>query len=75
MAAPIIIPIIIGSPKIPNRFWIDSGSACNLFKPGILLIAGYDIGGILKMGINMGAVMFLMPRMVKILMEGLIPDK
>ena len=25
------------------------------------------------MGINMGAVMFLMPRMVKILMEGLIP--
>ncbi|WP_338433344.1 PTS transporter subunit IIC [Clostridium tyrobutyricum] len=36
-------------------------------------LAGYDIGGIFKMGITMGAVMMLMPRMVKILMEGLIP--
>ncbi|MBI0581174.1 PTS galactitol transporter subunit IIC [Neobacillus cucumis] len=37
------------------------------------LLAGYDIGGVLKIGISMGAVMLLMPRMVKILMEGLIP--
>lgn len=37
------------------------------------LLAGYDIGGILKIGISMAAVMLLMPRMVKILMEGLIP--
>ncbi len=37
------------------------------------ILAGYDLGGVLKMGISMGAVMFLMPRMVKILMEGLIP--
>ncbi|MFU0784467.1 MAG: PTS galactitol transporter subunit IIC [Thermoanaerobacterium thermosaccharolyticum] len=36
-------------------------------------LAGYDVGGILNMGIKMGAVMMLMPRMVKILMEGLIP--
>ncbi|WP_286908361.1 PTS galactitol transporter subunit IIC [Clostridium sp. UBA1652] len=37
------------------------------------LLAGYDAGGIFKTGINMGAVMLLMPRMVKIIMEGLIP--
>ncbi|HFH9838288.1 TPA: PTS galactitol transporter subunit IIC [Streptococcus suis] len=40
---------------------------------GIAALGGYDVGGIVTMGINMGAVMFLMPRMVKILMEGLIP--
>ena len=28
-------PRIIASPKMPNRFWIDSGSACHLLKPGI----------------------------------------
>lgn len=39
----------------------------------IAALGGYEIGEILKMGVNMGAVMFLMPRMVKILMEGLIP--
>jgi len=37
------------------------------------ILAGYDVGGIINMGISMGAVMFLMPRMVKIIMEGLIP--
>jgi PTS system galactitol-specific IIC component len=37
------------------------------------ILAGYDIGKILQLGIAMGGVMFLMPRMVKILMEGLIP--
>ncbi|MCM3570409.1 PTS galactitol transporter subunit IIC [Neobacillus mesonae] len=37
------------------------------------LLAGYDAGGVAKIGISMAAVMLLMPRMVKILMEGLIP--
>ncbi len=37
------------------------------------LLGGYDIAGILQIGMTMGGVMFLMPRMVKILMEGLIP--
>lgn len=42
---------------------------------GILLgiIAGYDFKGILTIGINVGAVMFILPRMVRILMEGLLP--
>ena len=37
------------------------------------ILAGYDVAGVLTLGINMGAVMMLMPRMVKLLMEGLMP--
>jgi Phosphotransferase system, galactitol-specific IIC component len=37
------------------------------------ILGGYDFKGILEIGMTMGAVMFLMPRMVKILMEGLLP--
>ena len=42
---------------------------------GILLgvLAGYDVRGILQIGVNLGAVMFILPRMVRILMEGLMP--
>ncbi|EKQ58303.1 MULTISPECIES: PTS galactitol transporter subunit IIC [unclassified Clostridium] len=37
------------------------------------ILAGYGIDKILQIGISMAGVMFLMPRMVRILMEGLIP--
>lgn len=37
------------------------------------ILAGYDFAGITQIGISMAAVMLLMPRMVRILMEGLIP--
>lgn len=37
------------------------------------LLAGYDVGAAFQVGMAMGGVMLLMPRMVKILMEGLIP--
>lgn len=37
------------------------------------LLAGYDLGKVLQIGMSMGGVMLLLPRMVKILMEGLIP--
>ena len=42
---------------------------------GVLLgiLAGYPLAKILQIGVIMAGVMFLMPRMVKILMEGLIP--
>ena len=42
---------------------------------GLLLgvAARYDLKGILTMGISIGAVMFILPRMVRILMEGLLP--
>lgn len=42
---------------------------------GILIgiLAGYNIQGILQLAIQTGAVMVLLPRMVALLMEGLIP--
>ncbi len=40
---------------------------------GIGLLAKYDLKGVLGLAINLGAVMLIMPRMVKLLMEGLLP--
>ncbi len=37
------------------------------------ILAGYDVKGTLTLAMNLGAVMLLLPTMVKILMEGLIP--
>src|SRR5699024_9086036 len=37
------------------------------------ILAGYDPGKVINLGMSMAAVMVLMPRMVKILMEGLMP--
>lgn len=37
------------------------------------ILAGYDIGATLGLGINLAAVMVLLPRMVSLLMEGLTP--
>ena len=36
-------------------------------------LAGYSVGEVIEIGMAMAAVMVLMPRMVKILMEGLMP--
>ncbi|MBB5335814.1 PTS galactitol transporter subunit IIC [Pectinatus brassicae] len=36
-------------------------------------LAGYNSKGIIQLGVNMAAVMFLLPRMSRILMEGLMP--
>ncbi|WP_172369984.1 galactitol-specific PTS transporter subunit IIC [Sporosarcina jiandibaonis] len=40
---------------------------------GIGVLAGYSVGEVIEIGMAMAAVMVLMPRMVKILMEGLMP--
>ncbi|UOQ45526.1 galactitol-specific PTS transporter subunit IIC [Halobacillus salinarum] len=37
------------------------------------ILAGYGVGDVIDIGMSMAAVMVLMPRMVKILMEGLMP--
>ena len=37
------------------------------------LLAGYDLAGVLSTALGLAALLFLMPRMVKVLMEGLIP--
>lgn len=60
---------------IQKRFGIFGEPMIMGLLLGIVIgfLAGYDIGNVFKLGISMGAVMLLMPRMVKILMEGLIP--
>lgn len=40
---------------------------------GLGIIVGYDFPTILSTGLGLGALMFLLPRMVSILMEGLVP--
>ncbi|QCR38113.1 PTS galactitol transporter subunit IIC [Nissabacter sp. SGAir0207] len=40
---------------------------------GIGLLARYDVKGVLTLAMSLGAVMLIMPRMVKLLMEGLLP--
>ena len=40
---------------------------------GMGILGGYDLGGILQLGVKTSAVMVLMPRMVSLLMEGLAP--
>lgn len=40
---------------------------------GMGILAGYDLGGILQLGVKTSTVMVLMPRMVSLLMEGLAP--
>src|SRR5699024_6091183 len=37
------------------------------------ILAGYSVGDVIEIGVAMAAVMVLMPRMVKLLMEGLMP--
>lgn len=85
---PIGMLVGMGVAKIPgiNKLNADPESIQKRFgifgEPmmiGIILgcvigaLAGYDAGKVFQVGISMGAVMLLLPRMVKILMEGLIP--
>lgn len=60
---------------IQKRFGVFGEPVVMGIVIGMLLAAlgGYSVPNILKLGMSMGGVMFLMPRMVKILMEGLIP--
>jgi PTS system galactitol-specific IIC component len=60
---------------IQRRFGIFGESIILGLVLGILLgiLGGLPVTGILQLGINLAAVMLLLPRMVAILMEGLIP--
>lgn len=67
--------IDINPIKIQKRFGIFGEPMMVGMILGLLLgtVAGYDLQGILTTGISIGAVMFILPRMVRILMEGLLP--
>jgi PTS system galactitol-specific IIC component len=54
---------IIGEPMILGL----------ILGAGIGALAGYEVNAIITLAVNMAAVMFILPRMVKILMEGLMP--
>lgn len=86
--APIGIPVGMLVSKIPGiknlkadpetiqkKFGIFGEPMMMGLVLGLILgiLAGYDLAKILQIGMSMAAVMLLMPRMVKILMEGLIP--
>lgn len=67
--------IHINPESIQKRFGIMGEPLMVGTILGLLLgiLAGYPVNKILSIGVNMGAVMFILPRMVRILMEGLIP--
>ncbi|MDO6654787.1 galactitol-specific PTS transporter subunit IIC [Anaerobacillus sp. 1_MG-2023] len=60
---------------IQKRFGIFGESIfIGLFLGAVIgILAGYSVGDVIEIGMAMAAVMVLMPRMVKILMEGLMP--
>ncbi len=72
---PVIKDLHTDPDSIQKRFGIfgDSMFIGLVLGAGIGALAGYEIGEIIKIGMSMAAVMILMPRMVKILMEGLMP--
>lgn len=61
--------------SIQKKFGIFGESTVMGLIIGIVIgiLAGYNVQGILQLGIKTAAVMLLMPRMVSILMEGLAP--
>ncbi|MGO5131059.1 PTS galactitol transporter subunit IIC [Mitsuokella jalaludinii] len=72
---PIINKITIDPATVQKRFGIFGEPMMVGIILGVMvgIIAQYDLKGILTLGINIGAVMFILPRMVRILMEGLLP--
>lgn len=60
---------------IQKRFGVFGEPMMVGFMLGILLglLAGYDFKNLLGLAINLAAVMYILPRMVRILMDGLIP--
>lgn len=67
--------IHVNPQTIQKRFGIMGEPLMIGLILGILfgILAGYDVREVLNVGVNVAAVMFILPRMVRILMEGLMP--
>ncbi len=72
---PVIKDLNADPDTIQKRFGIFGESIFIGLALGAIIgaLAGYGVGDIIDIGMAMAAVMVLMPRMVKILMEGLMP--
>lgn len=72
---PVIKDINISTDKIANKFGVVGDPAIMGGILGVLIgaLAGYDVKGILTLGIQMAAVIILMPQVVKHIMTGLLP--
>ena len=72
---PVLKDLKADPDNVQKRFGVlgDSMVVGLILGAAIGALAGYDWGEIINIGISMAAVMVLMPRMVKILMEGLMP--
>lgn len=72
---PVINKIEANPEQISKRFGVFGEPVMLGLILGIILglLAKYDAKATLNLGMSMAGVMFLMPRMVRILMEGLIP--
>lgn len=72
---PGIKDINIGTDKIQKRFGVIGDPAIMGGILGVIIgiLAGYDVKGVLTLGIQMASVIILMPQVVKHIMTGLLP--
>ena len=67
--------IEVDPEKIQEKFGVIGDPIIIGFVIGVIigLLAGYDVSGLLNLGIEMAAVLKLLPKMVALFMEGLTP--
>lgn len=67
--------IDISAESVQHRFGVFGDPAIIGATLGVIvgILAGYDVSGILTLGIQMAAVIILMPQVVKHIMNGLLP--
>ncbi len=72
---PVIKDININTDKIEKKFGVIGDPAIMGALLGVIIgiLAGYNVSGILTLGMQMAAVIILMPQVVKHIMTGLLP--
>ena len=72
---PVIKDINIDLNKIQNKFGVFGEPVLVGTVLGLIIgiVAGYEIGPVLTLGITLGGVLVLIPKMAAMLMEGLLP--